>query len=91
MKEENTDFTEFLIEVSHRADLQEELQELREGKRDSFTGWNLTPDQLEVLRRGDPYEILAEVQQEHGDATLAIWVGGSRPIMVPVMPPPPGS
>jgi hypothetical protein len=68
---DNRGFTHFLIALAHSRDL---LETFHSNPEEAFSGWNLTPEQREILRRGNMEEIQAEVRREHPDAVAAWWV-----------------
>jgi hypothetical protein len=64
-------FTNFLIALCHHREL---LDQFHENPEEALAGWNLTPEQREILRRGNLAEIQEEVQRENPDAVAAFWV-----------------
>jgi hypothetical protein len=64
-------FTDFLIALAHHRDL---LERFHESPESAFSGWDLTPEQQEILKRGNMKEIQKEVGREHRDAVTAWWV-----------------
>jgi hypothetical protein len=84
---EGSSFTSFLIAVCHSPELLEELHAARDDPDRRISGWDLTPEQLEILRRGDLTEIQAEVRKEHSEARVGFWV--SAVMVAAVMSPPP--
>ena len=81
-------FTSFLIAVCHSPELLEELQAVRDDPDRGLSGWDLTPEQLEILQRGDLTEIQDEVRKEHPEARVGIWVGGAVMVAAVMSPPP---
>ncbi len=64
-------FTQFLIALAHSREL---LEKFHEKPQEVFSGWKLTPEQQEILKRGNMEEIQGEVRREHPDAVAAWWV-----------------